>query len=1095
MINKCSKIFVIDIDHVVAKNKICKTLLDNILNDSFEVVFRDGFEINNSESTYECIWIHSIDYKSYKDFITNSQNKKSLLRYYNAGTNILATGFGSFLAYDLGIEENPPEIKKITIKSNGYSRKAGVHGFLGHPIFESLNNGVYLQDRSVDFEYLNIGYYDEKKPKNGKVVAVEKEYIKLNESNKTIIEHEGNINNIILSIGSYIDFVQDNLHFKDQNKFILNCLKYLCNKNKSSEKTYWEYSNLDFKLDKNIITDQKDHSQYLPEPSEFEVGSGLKLISKTNTDHFIDLSGERIMILGNKHSGIKEIWTHPFRILNNLNVSFEIAGIDYRSDELHPIVEISPELIKRKYEINGIVIEENIFVSNKNPSGCINWTVINVENNVKVNAEFNIDFRYMWPYNSGALGGLRYNYENESSRLVVTDKMLKFSSIYGFDKTPNEFQCDVIKNDTHNILNISFSMKLDGRDNKCANFMFSGSNVNLDETTKVFNKMLKNPFLEYKKSVKHQKNALENYLSIVTPDENFNNGYNWAIAGANSFYAKTPGIGSGLLAGYGLSTDGWDGGQKISGRPGYAWYFGRDSEWSGLSFLGFGAHNIIKDQIKLLRKYQESNGKILHELSLSGIVHNDAADSTPLYIILIEYYLKFTGDLKFVNELQESINMATEYLYSTDYDGDGFIENTKVGHGWIEGGPLYGAHVTFYLASLWVQVHSSLSYLKSHLKELKKIDYDLECKKLQERLNTDFFDQSNDLYYYGKNLDNTFVSESTILTSVGCIFKLLNTNKTEKVLDEFAGNKISTDWGTRILKNNSKNYSNKSYHSGTVWPLFTGWVSTAEYNYEREISGFTHIMDSLNLYKSFSPGYIPEVLNGDRFELQGVCEHQCWSETAVLQPIIFGMLGIEPDAMRNFIQISPKFPADWNKVDVRNIVVGNSILRMSMVRSCLVTTYSFELMSEKHLDIEFILNLFPRMMVSKIVIDEKIYTYELEKNTIKINLKIVNKLELLVHHENGIEVIPIENKTELNSVSSMIKIIRRKLVNPNTLVIATELIGDKDNFIKIKLFNEEIKLIQGAEIVNNDDNNVITLKTIGHKSTNKYIEHEITIKL
>jgi len=44
-----------------------------------------------------------------------------------------------------------------------------------------------------------------------------------------------------------------------------------------------------------------------------------------------------------------------------------------------------------------------------------------------------------------------------------------------------------------------------------------------------------------------------------------------------------------------------------------------------------------------------------------------------------------------------------DFLYATDTDGDRLIENTNVGHGWVEGGKLWGAHTTLYLAALWSQ--------------------------------------------------------------------------------------------------------------------------------------------------------------------------------------------------------------------------------------------------------------------------------------------------------------------------------------------------------------------------------------------------------
>ena len=45
---------------------------------------------------------------------------------------------------------------------------------------------------------------------------------------------------------------------------------------------------------------------------------------------------------------------------------------------------------------------------------------------------------------------------------------------------------------------------------------------------------------------------------------------------------------------------------------------------------------------------------------------------------------------------------AYRFSAATDSDGNGLIENTNVGHGWVEGGALYPAHEEMYLQGLWV---------------------------------------------------------------------------------------------------------------------------------------------------------------------------------------------------------------------------------------------------------------------------------------------------------------------------------------------------------------------------------------------------------
>jgi hypothetical protein len=52
-----------------------------------------------------------------------------------------------------------------------------------------------------------------------------------------------------------------------------------------------------------------------------------------------------------------------------------------------------------------------------------------------------------------------------------------------------------------------------------------------------------------------------------------------------------------------------------------------------------------------------------------------------------------------------------DYCYSTDTDGDGLIEISNVGHGWLEGGELFGSKTEFYLCGIWAQALRDASYI------------------------------------------------------------------------------------------------------------------------------------------------------------------------------------------------------------------------------------------------------------------------------------------------------------------------------------------------------------------------------------------------
>ena len=85
----------------------------------------------------------------------------------------------------------------------------------------------------------------------------------------------------------------------------------------------------------------------------------------------------------------------------------------------------------------------------------------------------------------------------------------------------------------------------------------------------------------YTSSAAYYDDYLTKKLQITTPDTVFNEGFKWAQISTAQFIVETPGLGTSVMAGYSSSRRGWGGGQKVSGRPGYAWYFGRDAVFSG----------------------------------------------------------------------------------------------------------------------------------------------------------------------------------------------------------------------------------------------------------------------------------------------------------------------------------------------------------------------------------------------------------------------------------------------------------------------------------------------------------------------------------
>jgi glycosidase len=162
--------------------------------------------------------------------------------------------------------------------------------------------------------------------------------------------------------------------------------------------------------------------------------------------------------------------------------------------------------------------------------------------------------------------------------------------------------------------------------------------------------------------------------------------------------------------------------------------------------------------------------------------------------------------------------------------------------------------------------------------------------------------------------------------------------KSESVMDQIASCNFTTDWGTRIVSEKAKFFAPGGYHTGSVWPLFTGWASLGDFAAGKPDQGYSKLMSNLLIYKNWSLGYIEEVLHGTQYKYFGVCRHQCWSETMVIQPSIDGMLGFTPDAMNHRTGITLDFPMDWNESQADNLRVGDHLFSVKQSRTPQKTT-------------------------------------------------------------------------------------------------------------------------------------------------------------
>ncbi len=1036
-----------------------------------------------SSQKFDLLWIHNSD--SLLSPLASGDADK-LKQYVASGGNLLLTLEAFRLVYDLGLENSVPGLKYVSASDEGYGRKLGFHAFIDHPVFSGLHGGAYVWNSSKDNITRMRGYFDDYIP-NGQTVAVDWAYITLKENSRIIIEyHYGS--GKVLAAGAYTYYSPENYNKEQLKKFTVNCFDYLIGKISGGNKYYWDYSIPEVKGD--IKVDIKS-SEYNSVPwDEIET---LKINSLFASDNYWDLAGERILIMGKEKGGIDEVWIHPFMAFRDyeLGIQFSYRDTIYWLNEERPAVEVSPAYLKRVYNFRRAFLTEIISADPLDPSCVIHYEYRGVYP-ARMFIKVKSNLRYMWPYSGNAFRRIRYG--TDTSHIIFSTEPDYFSAIMGVNKRAALLEAgqyeDFIKKDSlfsgvsTDESQVSVLMAIDLKMNDNLDVSFAGS-MDHREITDIFDVTASDPNMIYKRSVGYVNDFFKKNISVTTPDEDLNEGIKWAMIGSDKFFVNTPGVGKSLVAGYSTTARGWNGGHKINGRPGYAWYFGRDGEWSSFALLDYGDFEKVREVIKTYNRYQDLNGKIYHELTTSGAVHYDAADATPLYLILCGKYLRHSGDISFIKDNWNNILKAVEYCYSTDTDNDKLIENTNAGHGWVEGGSLYGAHTTLYLASCWAEALKEVSFMAKYsgFNELEE-KYSADYRKVKEIINKNFWNESSGFFNYGLLKDGSFNHEKTVLPAVTLCFELADKDKALSMMDDFAGNGFTSDWGVRILSSESSLFNPAGYHYGSVWPLFTGWTSLGEYKYGNYFQGYVHMLNNLNIYKNFSRGYVEEVLNGAVYKPSGVCPHQCWSETMILQPLIEGMLGFSIDKMNNEIYFSPKFPADWVNAEVQNIRSGNETISFKMKKGKEISYYFDAGAQQLKMYFSPALPLLSR--IDNVTLNGKEIKYELIRENqniiIKTEFALTGKAELKISLQEGISLLPFIPSLAEGDSSTGLRVISANLDN-NVFVIIVEGKPHTEPILKIYSPNNKIRC-ENKEVILSKSGNTYTAKILFEDAEN-----------
>ncbi len=703
-----------------------------------------------------------------------------------------------------------------------------------------------------------------------------------------------------------------------------------------------------------------------PVPSIPFDNAGPVIRAHTETLKPFTVAGERGVVLG-QQNGIFEAWVLPVKLLSHLTIEAEIDGYTVPIDvnQQAAEIEVRPDRTIITYSHLGFTVRQIMFSPNETPAGT--GPVVLFEFDCVHATEFIFRFtpelRWMWPERNEGVPGIEWvagpnaaptAKEPGPSGSISGTPMANGGFYVLHSDYPDLAGAVAIPGAQPGILApyqerpqvypVEFHLHIDpARDHGRLFPLLMAAGMNKDAATNAalgatLTKLNAGIPDLYKEHADAYKKLLASATSIETPDKELNEAFQWAVVSIEQLKAhpvdahSIPTDETALVAGYYASGD--------SARPGFGWFFGRDSLYTLYAINGYGDFGLARSELEFLIKRQREDGKIMHEYSQTAAAIDwrafpymyAAADSTPLFLLAVADYVRSSGDVAFLKAHRDAIEKAwafeTDPAHDTDHDG---IYDNSQGTGWVESWPGGMPHQEIYLALLDQQASSAMGYMESLLKDAAKEEAAKNrADKLAKTINAEYWDAQKNCYAFSRNMDGSLDRTSTVYPALAWWDPADGKStlaQPDGCLSQFAAAALNTDWGLRDVANTEPIYDGMSYHQGSVWPLFTGWAALAEYRGGQPLAGYELLRENANLTKAQDLGAVTELLSGDYFVPFGrSTSHQLWSSAMVITPILRGLFGISIDAQTKTITVNPHLPAGWDHAEIKNLHIGDETI-------------------------------------------------------------------------------------------------------------------------------------------------------------------------
>ncbi|GJQ21950.1 MAG: hypothetical protein HBSIN02_23050 [Bacteroidia bacterium] len=738
-----------------------------------------------------------------------------------------------------------------------------------------------------------------------------------------------------------------------------------------------------------------------------------------------DKVGRRFALLGFE-SGTFEAWAYPLKLVRSCELSFFIGSSTepIRARDIVRHITATPEATTLTYTYQSFTIK-SIFITPVEEPGALILLEVNATEPLTIVCSFLPVLQPMWP---AGLGGQSASWLDDIKAYQISEPTRRNTAYIGspaasgISYTPAHMLSDV-----PNQFKIEIRNPNDVRGKYIPIFLAGGKGSRESVKTTYMN-LMKNPEALYRRTAEHYRTLREKSLQVETPNRLINLALEWAKVAYDNLMVRNPDLGYGMVAGLG--------GSGTGGRPGFGWFFGGDTYINSFSMNSYGEFETVRDALMFTQNFQRGDGKMPHEVS-QGAGYIDwfkdypyayiHGDTSPFYLCAMYDYYRMSGDLQFIKESWQSIVRAYEWSLATDGNGDGLMDNKKAGLGAMEYGPLTDIQSDIYTGAVWVRAAKAMADLA------RAVGDDTSATKAERYASTAakawderFWDPKREHYAYAFTANGEHVDIVSPWSSVGLHWELGNPERSVKSLLELNSSELTTDWGIRSISNKSAYFEPLNYNYGAVWPFLTSWVATAQYKHGFALQGYNSLMASVRHTFDNALGSVTEVFSGVlNIWPQEAVSHQGFCTAGVVLPLVRGMLGLEADAASHTIWFSPRLPADWRSLTIRNYRVGNDFFSFEFSDNGSRKTWKVTSTAREPYTLRFRERRSPgsRVLHHQVTGDGKEVRASSEGSDLLIQCMVGKETLIELEYEGGFALLPPEITTTTGEPNKGLKII------------------------------------------------------------------------